>query len=113
MLEISCRNGSRADPLIGPKVISRSCQTEELAYSVPSAPYKQTLTDEISNTANGSFSNSHHENNPNGLLNGAIPKGSGILSGQQQPCLSSAKDKSTGNSKDSTSSSGTITIIAF
>ena len=113
MLEISCRNGSRADPLIGPKVISRSCQTEELAYSVPSAPYKQTLTDEISNTANGSFSNSHHENNPNGLLNGAIPKGSGILSGQLQPCLSSAKDKSTGNSKDSTSSSGTITIIAF
>jgi hypothetical protein len=28
MLEISCRNGSYSNPLVGPKMMTRSCQTE-------------------------------------------------------------------------------------
>lgn len=36
MLEISCRNGSYSNPLVGPKMMTRSCQTEtELDSSEP------------------------------------------------------------------------------
>ena len=45
MLEISARNGSRSDPLIGPKVTSRGCQTDDLVQDVSIPPSKMTTRD--------------------------------------------------------------------
>jgi len=76
-----------------------------LVYNSLTAPSKSIPTDEISNSPNGRFTKIHNENNPNDVVfnKEAISKAGGTIDGRQQECLSATKDKSTGNSKASTS----------
>ena len=109
MLEISSRNGSRNDPLIGPRVISRSCQTEYLVQGL-GAPPNSIPNDESSNASNGGLSKTLNDSNPNGLsyTKDASSKAGDTLDERQVQCLSTTKDISIGNSRATTSSPGMI-----
>jgi hypothetical protein len=105
MLEISSRNGSRSDPLIGPKVASRGCQTEELLnshHSIPSNPIVADKAIELSDIVvdNGEVCND--------LLSkeGNISKIDKVIIERKQESLSETKDMSTGTVNGSTSSPG-------
>ena len=104
MLEISCRNGSHTDPLVGPKVISRSCQTDERPCSpLKTATTKNIQPNENSVITNGSYAIKPEEScielSDSGMKNG--------LSGfRQQQFISSTKDNSSGNANDNTSTQG-------
>ena len=102
MLEISSRNGSRSDPLIGPKVVSRGCQTEELVNSYLSIPSNPIVADESIELSDSVVDNGEC---PNEFVSkeGKISK---IIIERQQECLSETKDMSTGTSNGSTSSLG-------
>ena len=102
MLEISARNGSRSDPLIGPKVTSRGCQTDDVVQDVLKLPSKITrdtkcamndkdlLDDQVSNQLSSKMD--------------TISIGEKTSDGRQDVSLSGTKDKSSGSLKDTTSS---------
>ena len=108
MLEISCRNGSHSDPLVGPKVISRGCQTDERPCSpLNTAATRNIQPNEKSIITNGSYAikpeESCSELSDSNMNNG--------LSGfRQQKVISSTKDNSSGNANGSTSAQGNITL---
>ena len=103
MLEISSKNGSRTDPLIGPKVISRSCQTDDVANDINSLVTTEKLSDfSISDKDKDRGSaNTHLVLQPKELCsNDELRKGS------EHDSLSDTKDKSNGTIGPSTSSPG-------
>ena len=105
MLEISSRNGSRSDPLIGPKVASRGCQTEELVNSHHSKPSNPIVPDKTIQLSDIVVDNGDGRND---LLSdeGGISKINKSITERRQECLSETKDMSTGTSNGSTSSPG-------
>ena len=105
MLEISSRNGSRTDPLIAPKHVSRGCQTEDLINSPNSNPSNPILADKSTKLSNSVLDTGEVRND---LLSreGKISKCDKIIDERQKECLSETKDKSDGTSNGSTSSPG-------
>ena len=89
MLEISFRNGSHSDPLVGPKMVTRSCQTEppttktastanisDSLSPAPSAANEKSPSPAMSGKSSFGFSSGNrpleenHENNGRASLNG-------------------------------------------
>lgn len=90
MLEISFRNGSHSDPLVGPKMVTRSCQTEppttkstkttanisDSLSPAPSAANEKSPSPATSGKSSFGFSSGNrpleenHENNGRASLNG-------------------------------------------
>ena len=52
MLEISHRNGSYSNPLVGPRLVSTSCQTEEITTSEKKSPGKNSNFNKIMSSKN-------------------------------------------------------------
>lgn len=103
MLEISSRNGSRTDPLIGPKVASRGCQTEELLNSHHSIPSNPIVADKAIELSDIVVDDAEVCND---LLSkeGNISKIDKVIIERKQESLSETKDMSTGTVNGSTSS---------
>lgn len=99
MLEISYRNGSYADPLVGPRLVSTSCQTEEV--STASVPASHAPSSSQWECASGGGSNGSSASNPKSTsspsrhlentMNGAPDEAT--VSGGVRP-LSSASEES-------------------
>ena len=70
MLEISFRNGSYSDPLVGPKMVTRGCQTE---LPRPSATTSSTLSASVSAVASNSNEKSPSGKTPLGYSSGSKP----------------------------------------
>ena len=70
MLEISFRNGSYSDPLVGPKMVTRGCQTE---LPRPSATTSSTLSASVSAVASNSNEKSPSGKTPQGYSSGSKP----------------------------------------
>lgn len=70
MLEISFRNGSYSDPLVGPKMVTRGCQTE---LPHPSATTSSTLSASVSAVASNSNEKSPSGKTPLGYSSGSKP----------------------------------------
>ena len=51
MLEISCRNGSYTDPLVGPKMVTRRCQTEQPPATMKNSNISTTLSPSATTTS--------------------------------------------------------------
>ena len=68
MLEISFRNGSYSDPLVGPKMVTRGCQTE---LPRPSATTSSTLSASVSAVASNSNEKSPSGKTPLGYSSGS------------------------------------------
>jgi len=51
MLEISFRNGSYTDPLVGPKMVTRSCQTEQPPATTKNSNISTTLSPSATTTS--------------------------------------------------------------
>ena len=103
MLEISARNGSRSDPLIGLKVTSRGCQTDDLVQDVLILPSKITTRDTKCAMNDKDLLDDQVSNQLSSKMD-TISIGEKTLDGRQDVSLSGTKDKSSGSSKDTTSS---------
>ena len=105
MLEISSKNGSRTDPLIGPKVISRSCQTDDLANDINTLVKTEKLSDfSISDKYKDRGSATTHLF----LQPKELSSNDELRKGSEHDSLSDTKDKSNGTIGASTSSPGTF-----
>ena len=103
MLEISSKNGSRTDPLIGPKVISRSCQTDELANDINCLVTTEKISDlSISDKDKDPSSATNHVF----LLQKELSSNDELRKESEHDSLSDTKDKSNGTIGPSTSSPG-------
>ena len=105
MLEISSKNGSRTDPLIGPKVISRSCQTDELANDINGLVTTERISDlSISDKDKDRGLATNHLF----LQQKELCSNDELRKGSEHDSLSDTKDKSNGTIGPSTSSPGTF-----
>ena len=102
MLEISSKNGSKTDPLFGPKVVSRSCQTDELEYD----PSNLIPTDNVSGLSQSDMDRISDSNHL--LIQRELISSTDIKKGKENDSLSDTKDKSIGTIRPSTSSPGMI-----
>ena len=100
MLEISAKNGSKTDPLIGPKVVSRSCQTDGLEYD----PTSLILTNNVSGLSQSDTDRILDSNQL--LLQRELISTTEHNNGKENDSLSDTKDKSIGTIGPSTSSPG-------
>jgi len=98
MLEISAKNGSKTDPLIGPKVVSRSCQTDGLEYD----PTSLILTNNVSGLSQSDTDRILDSNQL--LLQRELISTTEHNNGKENDSLSDTKDKSIGTIGPSTSS---------
>ena len=105
MLEISSKNGSRTDPLIGPKVITRSCQTDELASDINCLVTSGKISDlSISDKDKDRGSATNHMF----LQQKELSSNDEPRKRSEYDSLSDTKDKSNGTIGPSTSSPGTF-----
>ena len=99
MLEISSKNGSRTDPLIGPKVVSRSCQTDDFENNTlfPSSTVKTNDLFTSDKDKNRGIDSNHL------FLQKELSSTNESRKGLEHDSLSDTKDKKIGTIRPSTS----------
>ena len=97
MLEISHRNGSYSNPLLGPRLVSASCQTEaeQLQQVFPVEP--EVRVDE-SGSGNNSFNSTGNSTGNGGNLAAVSPTSAASISSTASPTCSTSPRSSTSSS---------------
>jgi len=106
MLEISHRNGSYSNPLVGPRLVSTACQTEEITISEKKSPGKNSNFNKIMSSKNPDNSDSCSE--VGGSCLNTNSKNSSSNSNCTSPLRPSSGNSSAGNSSGNSMDSSLV-----
>jgi len=91
MLEISCRNGSYSNPLMGPKMTTRSCQTEtefgavEASESIASNEVTAVETEPLAKASSNGFKSENPRTFSEGEEDGVVGRATSSMNGSMSP----------------------------